>query len=204
MQIYSHGHMLSSIIALFSLILQLAKFQRCLILWLADTSHNLIPSIGPFHGSITNSEIRTVSALWTNTLCVCVFMSSPYRWCCQACNVSEVFAWIKVSSTINLVWRLREPYKQQDSSPSLTGRQPAPKQTHTYIAILLAHGHLGFDLSLPMALRFEVYDPVHHILNACLNGRLNPTENQHNGGAVLGFEPQRKDNAAAANSLEAS
>ena len=134
MQINSQGHtalVLSSTIALFSLIFQLAKFQRCLILWLADTSHNLIPSIGPFHGSITNSEIRTLSALRTNTLCV--FMSSPCRWCCQARNVSEVFAWIKVSSTINLEWRLREPYKQQDRGLSLTGRRSVPKQTHTHI-----------------------------------------------------------------------
>lgn len=33
---------------------QLANIQQCSILGLTDTSHNLIPSPGLFHGSITN------------------------------------------------------------------------------------------------------------------------------------------------------
>ena len=105
---------------------QLARIQRRLILWLADTSHGLIQSLGRFRGSITDSEIRTVSLLHASTRTY-----YRVRGCCRAPDVSEVFALIKVISTINLVRRVWEQYKQQDRSPSLTGR--LNKHRHLYL-----------------------------------------------------------------------
>lgn len=84
---------------------------------------------------------------------------------------------------------MRQQYKQQDSSPSVTVRQAVPKQTQTYVPIRWAHSHLGFDFSRPIAMRVEVCDPVHHILNACLNSGLDLTEDQHDRRALPTLSP---------------
>ena len=146
-----------------------------LIPWLAYMSHNLIPSLGQFRGSITNFGIRKVSTAQTNTHVLCVFISSPCWGWCQAYNVSEVFAKIKVIPSINLVWWVREQYKQQDCCLSGAGTHWVLKQTQAYTNKL---GHLGFDFRRLTALRVEACDPVHRILNESLNSWFSPTENQ--------------------------
>lgn len=55
-----------------------------------------------------------------------------------------------------------------------------------------------------MAWRVEVRDPVRHILNARVSSGLNRTEKPTQRRSCARVEPLRKDDPAAANSLEAT